>query len=156
MWETTLSSCSGKLQKSSQYNLPYVQNLDCLYLTSGVEFLSSTSVTSGTLASDRVTISMSLTGVRLDLFLQLNIIVNLLLQLMLHLHLREFLVDGHDLRFVELVHSHLGIEANLGTDRFGNMRANTKDVAGKAKMYKLVMLDSFTKDVNNHRWVGTH
>lgn len=95
---------------------------------------------------------MSLTSVRLDLLLQLNIIVDLQLQLMLHLHLGEFLVDGHDLRFVELVHSHLGIKANLGTDCFGNMGADTKDVAGKAKMYKLVMLDSFTKDVDNHGW----
>lgn len=154
LWEITPSSCSGRLR----YNR-LSRNIFSLFtmrrpslLTSGVEFFGSTSVTSRTLASNWVAISMSLTGVRLDLLLQQNVVVYFLSQLMLHLHLRKLFVDGHDLGFVELVHSHLRIEANFGTNSLGHVGANAEYVTGKTKMYKLVMLDSFTEDVDNHGW----
>lgn len=154
LWETTPSSCLGKLHYNRLSRIKPSLFTICRpsLLTSGVEFLGSTSVTSGTLTSDWVAVSVSLTSVRLDLLLQQNVVVYFLSQLVLHLHLGKLFVDGHDLRFVELVHSHLGIEADFGTDGFGHVGTNAENVTSETKMHKLVMLDSFTEDVDNHGW----
>lgn len=108
------------------------------------------SIRSRTLSANRKTISMSHTGVGTNGSFQLNVFQNLLFQLSLDVHFSQLLVKGQDLRFRELIHSHLGVEPHFSTDLFGRFSANAENGFHQADTYQSVMFDGLSKNMDGH------
>lgn len=96
-----------------------------------VQTFGGVGVISCSLTSHWQTSCVSCTSIRPYGSLLSNVFKDSLLKLPFDCELTQLLVDGHDLRFGELIHSHAGIDADLGTNLLSRFVANTKDTLGK-------------------------
>lgn len=93
---------------------------------------------------------MTLPHVRANVLLELDVFVDLSLKRPVDSQPRDLLVEFHDLRFRQVFHPHLGVDADPSTDLPGGLFANTKDGILKPKPHLGVVPDVVTEDVHRH------